>query len=50
MKEVTLQAGFSYYLVSDTMEKIKGIGVGNADTPYWAWVMITFKPTLFTSK
>ncbi|MFP4471398.1 MAG: alginate export family protein [Bacteroidales bacterium] len=48
--EVTLQAGFSYYLVSDTMEKIKGIGVGNAETPYWAWVMITFKPVLFTSK
>ena len=50
MPEVNLQAGFSYYNVTETLEKIKGIGVGNSSSPYWAWVMITFKPTLFTSK
>jgi len=50
MPELNLQAGFSYYFVTETLEKIKGVGVGNSSSPYWAWVMLTFKPTLFTSK
>jgi hypothetical protein len=50
MPELNLQAGFSYYFVTETLEKIKGIGVGESSPPYWAWVMLTFKPTLFTSK
>jgi hypothetical protein len=50
MPEINMQAGFSYYFVTESLEKIKGVGVGNSSPPYWAWVMITFKPTLFVSK
>ena len=48
--ELNLQAGFSYYFTTDTLEKIKGVGGTDINSPYWAWVMLTFKPTLFTSK
>jgi hypothetical protein len=48
--ELTLQAGFSYYFTTDTLEKVKGLSGANINSPYWAWVMLTFKPTLFTSK
>ncbi len=50
MPELNLQAGFSCYFVTESLEKIKGVGVGDSSSPYWAWVMLTFKPTLFTSK
>jgi hypothetical protein len=49
-KELNLQAGFSYYFTSETLDKVKGVSADNTQSPYWAWVMITFKPTLFTSK
>jgi len=50
MPDINLQAGFSYYFVTETLEQIKGVGVDNSSAPYWTWVMITFKPTLFVSK
>lgn len=43
-KEFNMKAGFSYYITSNTMEMIKGVGVGNSESPYWGWVMLTFKP------
>lgn len=49
-KELTLQAGLSYYFTTETLERAKGVEVGNVSSPYWAWLMLTFKPTLFTSK
>jgi len=49
-KELNIKVGFSYYFTTESLEKIKGYGSGNMQTPYWGWVMLTFKPTLFTSK
>jgi len=49
-KELSLQAGFSYYFTTETLERVKGVEVGNTGSPYWAWVMLTFKPMLFTTK
>jgi len=49
-KELNLKVGFSYYFATESLEKIKGYPDGNINSPYWGWVMLTFKPTLFTSK
>lgn len=46
-KELTLQAGFSYFFATDTLEQIKGFAPGTTATPYWTWVMLTYTPTLF---
>ena len=44
----TVDFGFSYMLAKKSMEVIYG-GNSNA-TPVWSYVMITFKPELFSSK
>lgn len=47
-KDITLNAGYSKMYATDTMEILKG---GNKDeNNSWAWVMITFKPNLFSHK
>ena len=44
--DITLNAGYSKMYATDTMEIIKG---GDKDeNNSWAWVMITFKPKLFS--
>jgi hypothetical protein len=48
-KELTVQAGFSYYFATETIAAIKKVDYDIVGAPYWAWVMITFKPTLFVS-
>jgi hypothetical protein len=48
--DLTLQAGFSYYFITDTFERVKKYDVGHTQSPLWGWVMLTFKPTLFTTK
>lgn len=45
---VTLNAGYSHMFASDGMELIKN-GKAN-ETNNWAWLMFTFKPTLFSTK
>lgn len=40
--------GYSHMLATDTMEALRGGDKGEIQS--WAWTMITFKPTLFTSK
>jgi len=46
--DVTLNAGYSQMYATNTMEVIKG---GDKDeNNSWAWVMITFKPKLFSHK
>jgi hypothetical protein len=46
-KEVNIQGGYSQMLASPTMEIIKG---GNKNqTANWAWLMVTFKPTLLNT-
>ncbi|MFA5475771.1 MAG: alginate export family protein [Bacteroidales bacterium] len=48
--DLMLQAGFSYYFVTDTFERVKKYDLGHTQSPLWGWVMLTFKPTLFTTK
>jgi hypothetical protein len=43
-KILNLRGGYSFYLVTDSMEKLQGIAPGNSSFPTWVWVMITAKP------
>ena len=47
-KDVTIGAGYSQMFASEGLESLKGDFSGNGNN--WAWLMITIKPTLFTSK
>lgn len=47
MKELHVQAGFSYYFTTTTLEQVKKVAGSDISTPYWGWVMITFTPQLF---
>lgn len=47
-ESTTLDGGFAFMLAEKSMETIKG---GNsAKTPIWGFVMVTFKPVLFSYK
>jgi hypothetical protein len=43
-KILNLRGGYSFYLVTDSMEKLQNIEPGNSSFPTWVWVMITAKP------
>ena len=47
-KDVTIGAGYSQMLASEGLETLKSNATGNGNN--WAWLMITIKPTLFSSK
>jgi len=49
-KEIILSAGVSVYNTNDTFTKMKGVSPDDIKTPVWGWMMLTFKPTLFSSK
>jgi hypothetical protein len=42
-KIFNLRGGYSFYLSTDTMDKLQGV-YGNARFPGWAWLMLTVKP------
>lgn len=46
-KSFNIQAFFGYYFATETTEFVKGIARGKSTSPYWASVMLTFKPQLF---
>ncbi len=47
-KGIKINAGYSQMFATETLGVIKG---GDSDiTNSWAWLMITFKPNLFTHK
>ena len=50
MNELMFQAGFSYYYTSGTLEKMRGVYGTALQSPYWAWVMLTFTPELFKTQ
>lgn len=50
MKDLVVQAGVSYYLTTESLEKVKKVNRTDLRSPYWAWVMITFTPELFSTK
>ncbi|MDO6675761.1 alginate export family protein [Tenacibaculum sp. 1_MG-2023] len=47
-KDIGFKAGYSHLFPSEGMEVLKGNSDSNTNN--WAWVMVTIKPTLFTSK
>lgn len=47
-KDVTIGAGYSQMFASEGLEALKNNADGNVNN--WAWLMLTIKPTLFTSK
>ena len=47
-KDISLAAGYSQMFASEGMEYLKNNFDGNSNN--WAWLMLTIKPTLFTSK
>jgi len=49
-KEIQLSAGVSVYNTNDTFAKVKGVSPTAIKTPVWGWMMLTFKPVLFSSK
>jgi len=48
-KEASFSAGYSKMLATKTMEIVKGGGDKDQNNA-WAWVMFSFKPTLFSNK
>lgn len=48
-KSFNIQAFFGYYFATETTEFIKGVPKGTSTSPYWASIMLTFKPSIFTS-
>lgn len=49
LKDLSLQAGASYYFTTSTLDKVKKVSGTTSRSPYWVWVMITFSPELFSS-
>ena len=48
-KSISINGGYSQMFATESMEVIKGGGDSDV-TNSWAWVMVTFKPNLFTHK
>ncbi len=49
-KEIALNVGFGYYFTNDTFAAVKNVKPDEIETPYFGWVMLTFKPSLFLSE
>lgn len=47
-KDINIKAGYSHLFASEGMEFLKNNFDDNEN--YWAWAMVTIKPTLFTTK
>ena len=47
-KDVSIGAGYSQMFASEGLEVIKNNADGNGNN--WAWLMVTIKPTMFSSK
>ncbi|MDN5202304.1 alginate export family protein [Fulvivirgaceae bacterium BMA10] len=47
-KDMNLQIGYSQMFGTDVLEQLQS--VSNRATSNWAWVMLTLKPTFFTTK
>lgn len=46
-KNINIKAGYSHLFASDGMEILKNNSDGNTNN--WGWIMVTIKPTLFTT-
>ncbi len=50
IKEISLSGGYCFYLPTYSLEIIQGIEAGSSEFSSYAWMMLTVKPTIFTSK
>ena len=48
-KDITMNSGYSKMFATDSMEILKGGGDSNENNS-WAWLMVTFKPKLFSTQ
>ncbi|MCD4789983.1 MAG: hypothetical protein K8R37_08295, partial [Bacteroidales bacterium] len=48
-KEVKISGGFSFLLPTESLEKIQDVKPGSSKFAYWGWIMLTARPTLFSS-
>lgn len=46
-KTFNIKAFFGYYFATETTEYLKGVPKGTSTSPYWASIMLTYKPTLY---
>jgi hypothetical protein len=49
-KIFNIKGGYSFYLVTESMEKLQGIEPGKSRFPSWAWIMITAKPVFLETE
>ncbi|MCK5838606.1 MAG: alginate export family protein [Bacteroidales bacterium] len=49
-KEMNVQAGFSFFLPTSTLEALKQVNDLTGQLSHWAYVMLTVKPTLFSNE
>lgn len=49
-KSFNIQAFFGYYFATKTTEFVKSIPEGSSTSPFWASIMLTFKPQLFKTE
>lgn len=49
-RSFNIQLHFSYYLANDNTDFLKNIARDKSTTPYWASLMLTYKPEFFKSK
>ncbi|RLD77433.1 MAG: hypothetical protein DRJ10_11955 [Bacteroidetes bacterium] len=49
-KGISVKAGYHIALPTETMEIFKGVEPGTCETPQWFWLMLSIKPTLFSTK
>lgn len=49
-RSFNIQLHFSYYLANDNTDFLKNIARDKSTSPYWASLMLTYKPEFFKSK
>lgn len=49
-KELSLNVGFAYYFTNDTYSQVKQIVSDPGGVPYFGWMMLSFKPTIFSKE
>ena len=48
-KILNIKGGYSFFLVTESMEKLQAIEPGKSKFPTWIWLMIAAKPVFFDS-
>lgn len=49
-KNLNLNAGFARYWANDNFAYVKKVEPDKLATPWWGWLMLTYKPVLFSSE